>query len=233
MALLRLQKYLSEAGHCSRRHGEELILQGRVTVNGGTVTVLGTKVDPAIDAVAVDGRPVRLEAPLIYIALNKPRGVVSSCRHVGKKVVTELVDVPHRIFPVGRLDEDSEGLLLLTNDGALHNRLSHPSFDHEKEYDVTVALPVTDQELQEMAGGVLLQGRKTRRAEVRRIHSKRFCITLKEGRNRQIRRMVEQTGNRVTALKRIRIANIRLGNLAVGNWRFLSEKEKTALLDMR
>ncbi|MDX9786825.1 MAG: pseudouridine synthase [Desulfobacterales bacterium] len=231
MALIRLQKYLSEAGLCSRRHGEALILQGRVTVNGNTVSVLGVKVDPKTDAVAVNGRLLKSEAPRIYIALNKPPGYVSSCRHAGKKIVLELVDLPHRVFPVGRLDEDSEGLLLMTNDGALHNRLSHPSFDHEKEYEVTVAQPITDQALREMADGIMLKGKKTRRAEVHRINPACFRITLKEGRNRQIRRMVEQTGNQVTVLKRIRIANIRLGGLAMGKWRHLSADETRGLLN--
>jgi pseudouridine synthase len=232
MTLMRLQKYLSEAGHCSRRHGENLIREGHVTVNGETVTVLGTKIDPEKDRIAVDGRPLAVEAQRIYIAFNKPPGVVTSCRHAGKKIVLDLIDIPQRVFPVGRLDEDSQGLLLMTNDGALHHHLSHPSFDHEKEYDVTVAAPLTDQALREMAGGIDLNGRKTRVAKVRRISSTRFRIVLKEGRNRQIRRMVEKFGNQVTRLKRTRIAGIRLGNLPVGKWRLLTADETGALLKM-
>jgi 23S rRNA pseudouridine2605 synthase/23S rRNA pseudouridine2604 synthase len=233
MAEVRLQKFLSEAGYCSRRRGEVLIQEGRVRVNGQVVTVLGTRVDPETDDVAVDGRSLEPDGPRIYIALNKPAGYVSSCRHTGKRLVVDLVDIGRRIFPVGRLDEDSEGLLIMTNDGPLHNRLSHPSFDHEKEYDVTVAAPLTDRALREMATGVLLEGRRTRPATVRRLGSRRFRITLQEGRNRQIRRMVAHTGNTVTALRRIRFANIRLGNLAPGRWRYLTPAEKRELLKMR
>jgi 23S rRNA pseudouridine2605 synthase len=232
MILTRLQKYLSEAGHCSRRHGENLIRQGHVSVNGETVTVLGTKIDPEKDRVTVDGRPLAVEAHRIYIALNKPPGFVTSCSHPGKKIVLELIDIPQRVFPVGRLDEDSQGLLLMTNDGPLHHRLSHPSFDHEKEYDVTVAVPLSDQALNEMAEGMELKGKKTRIAKVRRISEARFRIVLKEGRNRQIRRMVEQTGNRVTRLERIRISGIRLGKLPLGKWRHLTADEIGALLKM-
>jgi 23S rRNA pseudouridine2605 synthase/23S rRNA pseudouridine2604 synthase len=227
-----LQKYLSEAGYCSRRHGEALIRDGRITVNGETVTVLGTRVDPEKDRVAVDGRPLAMEAGRIYIAFNKPPGVVTSCRHAGKKIVLDFIDIPQRVFPVGRLDEYSQGLLLMTNDGALHHRMSHPSFDHEKEYDVTVEEPLDDPALRKMAAGVDLDGRKTRTAKVRRISSTRFRIVLKEGRNRQIRKMVEKFGNRVTRLERIRIAGIRLGKLPAGKWRLLTEGEMSALLQM-
>lgn len=232
MTLTRLQKYLSEAGHCSRRHGENLIRQGRVTVNGETVTVLGTKIDPEKDRVAVDGRSLAVEAKRVYIALNKPAGVVTSCSHPGKKIVLDLIDIPQRVFPVGRLDEDSQGLILMTNDGPLHHRLSHPSFDHEKEYDVTVAEPLADKALKEMAGGMDLNGKKTRVARVRRISATRFRIVMKEGRNRQIRRMVEQTGNKVMRLERIRISVIRLGKLPPGQWRHLTADEIAALLNM-
>lgn len=232
MTLTRLQKYLSEAGYCSRRHGENLIRQGHVTVNGETVTVLGTKIDPEKDRVEVDGAPLDVEAQRIYIALNKPPGVVTSCSHPGKKIVLDLVDIAQRVFPVGRLDEDSQGLLFMTNDGPLHHRLSHPSFDHEKEYDVTVADPLADQALNLMAGGMVLNGKKTRVATVRRISATRFRIVLKEGRNRQIRRMVELSGNRVTRLERIRISGIRLGKLPVGKWRFLTDSEVAQLLKM-
>lgn len=231
MTRIRLQKYLSAAGHCSRRHGENLIRQGRVAVNGQTVTVLGTKIDPETDRVHVDGKALAIDTGLVYIALNKPTGVVSSCSHPGKKLVIDLVDVPQRVYPIGRLDADSEGLLLMTNDGALHHRLSHPSFDHEKEYDVSVAQPITDPALQHMARGVRLKGKKTRPARVRRLSANRFRIVLKEGRNRQIRRMVQHVGNQVTRLARIRIAGIRLGKLGTGHWRHLNADEIKALKD--
>jgi 23S rRNA pseudouridine2605 synthase/23S rRNA pseudouridine2604 synthase len=222
---IRLQKYLSIAGICSRRHGEELILAGEVWVNGKVITELGTRVDPRADTVEIDGKPVLVRQQLVYIALNKPLGYVTSCEQPGEKIVTDLVNVPERIYPIGRLDKDSTGLLLLTNDGPLHHRLSHPSFDHEKEYVVTLADPISDSALQKMAEGVLLSGKRTRFAEIHRISLRRFRIILKEGKNRQIRRMVRKVGQEVVGLQRIRIASIRLGKLDPGRWRFLVPEE--------
>jgi pseudouridine synthase len=230
MSLMRLQKYLSSAGVCSRRQGEEYIKDGRIRVNGHVITVVGTKIDPDTDRVAFDGKLVEMTAHPVYIALNKPRGYVTSCSHPGEKIVLDLVDIPERIYPVGRLDKDSIGLLLLTNDGRLHHRLSHPSFDHEKEYDVTVSRPISDSTLQRIGKGMPLMGTKTREAEIERISSRRFRIVLKEGKNRQIRRMVKKVGNRVTRLKRTRVSNIRLGKLAEGSWRYLTKNEKKTLL---
>ncbi|MBW1840472.1 MAG: rRNA pseudouridine synthase [Deltaproteobacteria bacterium] len=230
MSLMRLQKYLSSAGVCSRRQGEEYIKDGRIRVNGHVITVVGTKIDPDTDRVAFDGKLVEMTAHPVYIALNKPRGYVTSCSHPGEKIVLDLVDIPERIYPVGRLDKDSIGLLLLTNDGRLHHRLSHPSFDHEKEYDVTVSRPISDSTLQRIGKGMPLMGTKTREAEIERISSRRFRVVLKEGKNRQIRRMVKKVGNRVTRLKRTRVSNIRLGKLAEGSWRYLTKNEKKTLL---
>ena len=176
---IRLQKYLSIAGICSRRHGEELILAGKVWVNGKLVTELGTRIDPGTDSVEIDGKPVLDRQRLLYIALNKPRGHVTSCEQPGEKLVTDLVNVPERIYPIGRLDKDSTGLLLLTNDGPLHHRLSHPSFDHEKEYVVTLGAPISDSALQKMAEGMLFSGKRTRPAEIHRISLRRFRIILK------------------------------------------------------
>ena len=227
---MRLQKYLSEAGVCSRRKGEEYIKAGLVRVNSRIVTELGTKVDPEKDCVEFDGKIIALTSEPIYIALNKPKGYVTSCSHPGEKIVLNLIDIPQRIYPIGRLDKDSTGLLILTNDGTLHHRLSHPSFDHEKEYDVTVSRPITDGSLRNIAKGLPMMGTKTRPTEIQRISSRRFRIVLKEGRNRQIRRMVRKVGNHVIRLKRIRISKIKLGSLAEGNWRNLTEKEKTELL---
>jgi 23S rRNA pseudouridine2605 synthase/23S rRNA pseudouridine2604 synthase len=228
--MMRLQKFLSEAGICSRRKGEEYIREGRVRVNSRIVTELGTKVDPEKDRVEFDGKGVALESEPIYIALNKPKGYVTSCSHPGEKIVLDLIDIPQRVYPIGRLDKDSTGLLILTNDGSLHHRLSHPSFDHEKEYDVTVSKPITDGSLRNIASGLPMMGSKTRPAKIRRISSRRFRIILKEGRNRQIRRMVRKVGNRVTELRRIRVSKIKLGKLAEGAWRNLTEKEKKELL---
>ena len=229
---MRLQKFLSAAGVCSRRKGEQFIRDGRVTVNGQIVVELGTRVDPLKDRVGLDGRQVHYAPEAVYIALNKPAGYVTSCRHPGEKIVLDLVDIPRRVYPVGRLDKDSTGLLLLTNDGRLHHRLSHPSFDHEKEYEVTVARPISRGALQKIAAGILLEGTRTRPARVSRISARRFRIVLQEGRNRQIRRMVSKVGNQVTRLQRKRIANIKLGRLAPGKWRYLRPAEKKQLLEL-
>jgi pseudouridine synthase len=231
MELMRLQKFLSAAGFSSRRQGEEYIKQGRVKVNDIVVTELGTKVDPETDRVEVDGTILSLNKKLVYIALNKPREYVTSCDQADTKIVLDLIDIPQRVYPIGRLDKDSTGLLLLTNDGRLHHCLSHPSFDHEKEYEVSVAKPIPSGTLERLSKGLLLMGRKTRPATVERISSRQFRIVLKEGRNRQIRRMVRKVGNQVTRLHRMRISNIKIGDLKPGSWRHLTNKEKTQLLN--
>ncbi|MEJ5360359.1 MAG: pseudouridine synthase [Desulfobacterales bacterium] len=230
MAWMRLQKYLADAGLCSRRRGERWIREGRVRVNGEVVRVQGRKVDPERDVVEVDGERVAPLEERIYIALHKPAGYVTSCRQPGKRIVLDLVPCRQRIYPVGRLDKDSTGLLLLTNDGRLHLRLSHPSFDHEKEYEVTTARPVSDAALRRMAAGMPILGTRTRPAEVTRLGERAFRIVLREGRNRQIRRMVKSLGNEVVSLKRIRIASIRLGDLPAGAWRPLTAEEVRSLL---
>lgn len=225
MDMIRLQKYLSQAGICSRRKGEEYIRQGRVTVNGVVVTRLGTKVDATGDLVRLDGKLVQLHQTLVYIALNKPEGVVSSCDHPGEKTVVDLVSAGQRVVPVGRLDKDTVGLLLMTNDGQLHHKLSHPRFDHEKEYEVTLEKNITDGALNKLARGLPLMGRRTRPAQVERLSSRRFRMTLQEGRNRQIRRMVRKVGGRIVRLSRIRIGCIELGELQPGQWRYLETDE--------
>ena len=225
MSLIRLQKFLSQAGVCSRRKGEEYIKAGLVCVNNTVVTELGTKIDSVNDRVEFKGKIVTLENNFVYIALNKPKGYVTSCSQPGEKIVLDLIDIPQRVYPIGRLDKDSTGLLILTNDGNLHHRLLHPSFDHEKEYDVTVSSPITDGALKNIAGGLPMMGIKTRPAEIIRISPRRFRIVLKEGKNRQIRRMVRKVGNHVTQLRRLRISNIELDKLKKGTWRYLTEKE--------
>lgn len=232
MSVLRLQKFLSQAGFCSRRKGEEYIKSGRVKINGKIISELGVKIDSAKDKIIVDGKIIKIKQKLIYIALNKPKGYVTSCNQSGVKIVLELVDIPERIYPVGRLDKDSTGLLILTNDGRLHHRLSHPSFDHEKEYKVTLAKPITDADLSKMERGLSIMGTVTRPTTIKRLSTNKFIITLKEGRNKQIRRMVEKVGGKVAKLKRIRIANIKLKGFEEGAWRYLSVKEKDKLLKL-
>ncbi len=230
MTLIRLQKWLSETGACSRRQGEIYIREGRVRVNAKVVTTLGTKIDPDKDCVELDGNVLQHKPRRLYVALHKPKGYITSCRQAGRKVVIDLIDLPERLYPVGGLDKDSTGLLLLTNDGRLHHHLAHPSFDHEKEYEVTVERPVTDSALRRMAQGLPILGSKTRPARVTRLSGRRFRIVLQEGRNRQIRRMVRKLGHRVISLKRIRVAHIRLGTLPPGAWRHLSPSEISRLL---
>jgi 23S rRNA pseudouridine2605 synthase/23S rRNA pseudouridine2604 synthase len=229
---MRLQKFLARAGVCSRRAAEELIIRGRIQVNGSRADTLGTKVDPDTDVVMFDGTRVCLpkEAARIYVAVNKPPGVVTSCaRKHNDRIILDLIPMTERIFPVGRLDKDSRGLVILTNDGDLHNRLSHPSHNHEKEYRVTTARPVTDADLLAMARGMVIQGKKTRKADVTRISKNRFTIVLKQGMNRQIRKMVGRTGNQVTDLLRVRMAGVHLKDLAPGAWRYLTPEEITDL----
>jgi 23S rRNA pseudouridine2605 synthase/23S rRNA pseudouridine2604 synthase len=202
---------------------------GRVKVNGQIVTTLGTKIDPAVDRVDVDGQQVVDRSRFIYVALNKPEGVVTSCEQVDAPVVLDLIDLEDRVYPIGRLDKDSTGLVLLTNDGGLHHRLLHPSFDHEKEYEVTVDRPIPEGALRRLAQGMPLMGSRTRPARVVRTSASRFRIVLQEGKNRQIRRMVRKVGHKVLHLHRIRVATVRLGNLQPGTWRHLTPEEVRAL----
>jgi 23S rRNA pseudouridine2605 synthase/23S rRNA pseudouridine2604 synthase len=204
--------------------------QGRVAVNGQIVKDLGRQIDPQADTVLVDDTLVQLDTQRVYVMLNKPAGYVTSCSHPGQAIVLDLVDLPQRIYPVGRLDKQSTGLLLMTSDGRLHHRLSHPSFDHEKEYIVTVSKPIASKDLRRMARGVYLDGRITRPAVVTRRNARSFRIVLQEGRNRQIRRMVAQVNNQVLQLHRVRMGSLRLGRLAAGHWRLLSKREREQLL---
>jgi 23S rRNA pseudouridine2605 synthase/23S rRNA pseudouridine2604 synthase len=233
MAEMRLQKFLSKAGICSRRKGEEYIQSGWVKVNGKIISKLGVKIDPQRDFVEVDSKAIESNIATIYIALNKPRGYVSSCHQPDEKIVLDLVDISDRIYPIGRLDKDSSGLLLLTNDGLLHHQLSHPSYNHEKEYVVKVAKALPEGALTKLAKGLPMMGTRTRPAVVQRISARRFRIVLREGKNRQIRRMVRKVGNQVVGLKRIRIASIKLGDLPSGSWRHLTPREVEGLLKTR
>ncbi len=228
--MIRLQKFMAHAGICSRRRAEVYIQNGRVRVNDLVVKEPGTKINPETDLVSVDGsRVIEKPHPPIYIVLNKPRGYISSCSRKHGKIVLDLIETDRRIFPVGRLDKDSSGLLLLTDDGALHHKLSHPSNDHEKEYIVTTRDPISDHALKKMANGIVIDGTKTRRARVKKLKKNSFSITLKQGRNRQIRKMTAACSNVVTELTRIRLAHIRLGNLKPGTWRYLTADETARL----
>lgn len=226
----RLQKYLARSGVASRRASEELITQGRVSVNGRVVTRLGTAVDPSADRVDVDGRPVRPPRTHTYILLYKPRGVVSTVSDPeGRPTVVELVPSTARLFPVGRLDYDSEGLLLLTDDGDLTVTLTHPRHEVEKEYYALVDQPLADAALDRLRRGVVLDGRPTAPALVERSRPGSggywLRVVLREGRNRQVRRMIEAVGGSVVRLVRTRIGPLRLDDLEPGEWRELTLHE--------
>jgi 23S rRNA pseudouridine2605 synthase len=225
---LRLAKFLAHGGVASRRKAELIISKGRVTVGGEVVT------DPARDVgagddVRVDGSPVG-EEPREVWAVNKPAGVVSTAREPGQRqAVVSLVDSEARLYPVGRLDADSTGLLLLTNDGELANRLTHPRYEVEKAYRVELRRPPSDADLQRLASGVELEDGPTAPAEVRRVGEREIEIVLREGRNRQVRRMAEAVGNRVVSLRRVRFGPIELGGLSEGQARRLGERDITRL----
>lgn len=231
---IRLQKHLSECGIASRRKAEELIESGAVRVNG-RVAILGAKVDPKRDKVTVRGKRAVPVNEKVYIMLHKPRGYVTTVSdELGRKCVTDLVkDVGVKLYPVGRLDRDSEGLLLMTNDGSFANSLTHPSKHVNKTYRVTVGGEVDDSKIERLCAGIELDGRKTLPCDVfvieRREDRTVLSFIIREGRNRQIRRMCDAVSLRVLRLKRTEIAGVKLGMLPQGKWRPLNEREMTRL----
>lgn len=221
---MRLAKYLAHGGVASRRKAEEIIAKGLVTVGGAVVVDPARDVDEG-DDVRVNGKPVGAETREVW-AVNKPAGVVSTAREPGeRRAVVELVESKARLYPVGRLDADSTGLLLLTNDGALANRLTHPRYEVAKTYRARLAKRATERELRRLREGVELEDGPTAPAEVRRVADRELEIVLREGRNRQVRRMVEAVGNRVVALHRIAFGPLRIGGLKEGQSRRLSAAE--------
>ena len=227
---MRINKFLAETGIVSRRGADKWIEDGRVTINGELATV-GSKVEDG-DHVCVDGKPVQKVEQLVYIVLNKPVGITSTTeKHIQGNVV-DFINHPLRIFHIGRLDKDSEGLLLLTNDGDIVNEILRAENHHEKEYVVQVDKPITEQFLKEMAAGVEILDTKTLPCRVEKVSNYVFKIILEQGLNRQIRRMCSALGYSVKRLQRIRIMNIHLGNLKVGQWRDLTEKERTELFKL-
>lgn len=225
----RLNKFIADSGYCSRREADRLIGEGRVRVDG-RVGVLGDKILPGM-AVVVDGQSLSGDGEKVYIALNKPVGIVCTADPREPMNVVDYLNYPIRIFPVGRLDKDSEGLLLMTSDGEIVNRLLRAAGGHEKEYEVTVDRPVTREFLEGMMKGVPILDTVTLPCRVRRTGERSFNIIIVQGLNRQIRRMCEYFGYNVTALRRIRIMNIRLGSMKPGQWRELTESEFTTLMN--
>lgn len=224
----RLNKYLSEIGHCSRRAADKLIDQGRIQVNGKAV-VMGQKVSPQ-DRIEVDGILIENhQEGSVYIAFNKPKGIVCTTdTRVEKDNIIDYINYPSRIFPIGRLDKMSEGLILLTNDGDIVNKILRARNNHEKEYIVTVNKPVTEEFVEKMGSGVPILDTVTKPCFVEQIHKKQFRIILTQGLNRQIRRMCEFLEYRVVELKRVRIMNLKL-DTKVGRYRDLTKKEMTEL----
>lgn len=225
---MRLNRYISDSGCCSRREADRLIAEGRVRINGRTAQ-LGQKVQPG-DSVTLDGKTVTGSGPKKYLALYKPRGIVCTADPREKYNVVDYLGYPERVYPVGRLDKDSEGLLIMTSDGDIVNRLLRAAGGHEKEYQVTVDRPVTAEFVRRMAAGVPVLDRITLPCRVRRTGRFSFDIILVQGLNRQIRRMCEYLGYRVRELRRVRIMNIELGNMQPGDWRELTKAELDTLL---
>ena len=225
----RLAKFMARSGVCSRREADRKIENGEVTIND-RVAVTGDRVQPE-DQVYVNGRPVQKEEEMILLVLNKPAGIVCTAEKREKNNVIDFLKYPKRIYPIGRLDKDSEGLLLMTNNGELVNKIMRAGNMHEKEYIVTVNKPVTDSFIRGLAGGVPLVdlNTTTRKCKVEKIGKKQFRIILTQGLNRQIRRMCETLGYQVVSLKRVRVMNIELKGMKPGTWRKITEKEMEEL----
>ena len=226
----RINKAISDTGYCSRRAADDLIASGRVRVNG-ELAVMGLKVT-SDDTITVDGNLVSNKPPLIYLALNKPRGIECTTNRKVKDNIVDFINHKERIFPIGRLDKDSEGLILMTNDGDIVNKILRARNNHEKEYIVTVNKLITEDFITRMSKGVPILDTVTKESFVERIDEKTFRIILTQGLNRQIRRMTEYLGFKVMTLKRIRIMNIKLGSLKLGTYRSLSPLELQELKDL-
>ncbi len=225
MEEIRINKYIASCGVSSRRNAEELILACRVKINGQVVTELGVKVNDK-DIVEVDGKKISLEREKLYIMLNKPRGYVTTSKEqFGRPSVLDLLDVKQRVFAVGRLDMDSEGLLLLTNDGDFANKIIHPTKHISKTYEVVLKKEIADENIEKLKQGVDIGGYITRPSIVEKVDNKNIIITIYEGKNRQVRKMCESVGNKVVNLKRIEIGSLKLGELKNGKYKYLTEQD--------
>lgn len=233
---MRINKYIASCGVCSRRAADELITQGKVKVNGKAVKTLGAEVDEYNDTVTVDGKKIVPVSRYIYIMFHKPKGCVCTTQDdKGRKTVMDYLEEfkDKRIFPIGRLDYDTEGLLLLTNDGDFSNRLTHPSGEVPKTYVAKVQGLINESELARLRNGIVLDGVKLHRSKIKLLDKEgdvaRYEVTIYEGRNRQIHRMFESIGKEVVFLKRIKIGDVKLGGLSRGAFRYLTEKEFNSL----
>jgi 23S rRNA pseudouridine2604 synthase len=225
---IRINKYIASSGLCSRREADTLIENGKVTING-VIAVQGSKVNNG-DIVEVNGQKITPEDDMVYIAFNKPLGITCTTDTRDPSNIIDYIGFEERIFPVGRLDKNSSGLIILTNDGSIVNKLLRAENGHEKEYLVTVNRPYDKEFINKMESGVPVLGQLTLPCTLKPVNNKSFKITLHQGLNRQIRRMCEYLGYKVTKLKRIRFLNIILGDLEPGKWRYLTAKEKKELL---
>lgn len=222
---MRLQKFLAQAGIASRRKAEVLIEAGKIKVNGKKITKLGTVIDPANDVIEHNNQQITLASDLIYIALNKPAGVVSSASNDQGKSVLDLVKVKQRVYPVGRLDKDSTGLMILTNDGDFANQITHPRYGSSKEYFVILDRDLQAKDIKDMESGMRLSGKKLSGIKVVSAKNKSARLILSEGVNRQIRRMLGRLGYTVKKLKRIRIGKLELKNLPSGQWEEIKKQD--------
>ena len=237
MEQVRLQKYMADCGICSRRKAEELILQGKIKVNGKTISKLGTKVAIGKDIVEYNGSKINLESKYIYILLNKPIGYVTTAKdQFGRKSVLDLVKIKQRVVPVGRLDMYTSGALILTNDGDFVYKITHPKHEIEKTYTVTLKGIIKDEEVEMLKSGVKIEDYITKPAKVKILkideekNQSRLEITIHEGKNRQVRKMCEAVGHSVLALHRSKIEGIGVKDLELGKWRYLSKQEVNKIL---
>ena len=230
--VIRLNKHLADLGIASRRKSDELIKRGLVKINGKTVTELGTKIDPTKAKVTVSNQVTQERKELTYLLLNKPIGYVTSNQKTQTEpnIVLDLIPDKQRLFPVGRLDKNTTGLLILTNDGVLAYRLTHPKFECEKEYEVTLSAPLTKERIRKIETGVKLEYQKTKSTSVKALSSQKARIVLTEGKNRQVRKVFGKVGCEVLTLKRVRVKKLQLGSLPLGKWRELTKAEVADLL---
>ncbi len=226
----RINKFISETGFCSRREADKLIENGTVTVNG-VKAELGTKVN-AGDEVLINGKPLKTKQKSVYIAFNKPVGVTCTTDLKDKDNIIDFIKHPERIFPIGRLDKPSEGLIFLTNDGDIVNKILRAGNNHEKEYEVVVDKSITDDFIKKMGDGVSIMGTVTQKCFVAKEANRKFRIILKQGLNRQIRKMCDVLGFKVEELKRIRIMNVKLDGIKIGEWRDLTEAEMRTINEL-
>ena len=222
---IRINKFIANCGVCSRRNADDIISQSRVKINGKVVTDLATRVTSE-DKIEVDNKEIKLEQNKIYIMLNKPVGYITTSKEqFNRPSVLDLLKVTERVFPVGRLDMDSEGLLLLTNDGDFTNKITHPTKHVAKQYEVVLKEEITNKAIEKLENGVDIGGYITRPAKVERLKENVILITIKEGKNRQIRKMCETVDNKVVALKRVQIGKLKLGSLKIGEYKNLTPED--------